>query len=162
MGRRGPPKKPAALKKAQGTYQPCRDAAPGTVDAAAGIPPMPNKLKGVARRRWNEVAPELHRMGTLAIIDGGALEAYCRAFGRWSKLEDMAQDSPVGDAATEARKLHKEVIQPLEVALGLHYAARSRVKAPDAGKKNEEEEDIFGTSAGGPPPLTALPGGKPA
>jgi hypothetical protein len=47
------------------------------------------------------------------------------------------------------------VIQPLELALGLHYAARSRVKMPVQPKSDPVSKFLF---EGGS--LTALPGGK--
>jgi phage terminase small subunit len=151
----GRPRKPNALKKAQGTYRKDRDPAVGGVEAPVGLPPMPPGLPPAAKRRWNEIVPQLHGLGTLAVIDGGAVEAYCRAFARWLKLEKMADAGPTSDAAVEARKLHKEVIQPLELALGLHYAARNRVKMPAKPKEEDPvEKDLFG---GG---LQVVEGGK--
>lgn len=43
MGRRGPPPKPSALKKAQGTYRPDR-AALREVEPTPGVPEMPRWL----------------------------------------------------------------------------------------------------------------------
>ena len=163
MGKRGPPPKPTALKKAQGTYQKCRDHGAALVDVAVGEPPVPTGLDSVARRRWAEIVPELLRLGTLAVVDGGALEAYCRSYARWSKLEALAGKKPivktlygpkVHPAGAEARKLHKEVVQPLELALGLHYAARNRVKMPEKEKPEDPvEKDLFGGA-----PISGAPG----
>lgn len=162
MGRRGPPPKPKSLKKAQGTYQKCRDSSESTPNPTLGAPQMPAKMKGAARRRWLEVAPELLRIGMLTTVDGGALEAYCRSYARWLKLEGMAEDSPIGDAATEARKLQKEVIRPLEIALGLDYAARNRLKLPEKPKEQDEvEKFLFKVVNGGKvePPKIIPPDG---
>jgi phage terminase small subunit len=110
------------------------------------------------------VVTELVPLGTLAKTDGGALEAYCRSWAQWKKLQAAAAakvmvKTPFGPkvnpASGEARKLHKEVIQPLELALGLHYAARARVKMPEKPKeKDPVEQDLFG---GG---LKVVNGGK--
>jgi hypothetical protein len=100
-------------------------------------------------------------------VDGGALEAYCRSFARWSVLEEEAAKTPMiktpfgkkmNPASAEARKLHKEVVQPLEIALGLHYAARSRVKAPEKPKTDPAADFLF--KKGGPPDLKSIPGGR--
>jgi P27 family predicted phage terminase small subunit len=170
MGRRGPTPKPKALKKAQGTYQKCRDRELAEVTLPAGAPPVPDDLPPAALSRWSEVVAELVPLGTLAKTDGGALEAYCRSWAQWKELQAVAAEKvmvktpfgpKVNPASGEARKLHKEVIQPLELALGLHYAARARVKMPPKPKEEDPvEEDLFGN--GGKPALTAIAGGKPA
>lgn len=165
MGRRGPPPKSRAVKKAQGTYRKDRDTAAESAAAALppGAPTMPTDLDEIARRRWIEIVPELLKAETLANIDGGAVEAYCRSFSRWSRLEAAAAEKPMiktpfglkaNPAGAEARKVHKEIIQPLELALGLHYAARTRVKMPSKAKDADPvEEELFG-------PLKAIAGGK--
>jgi phage terminase small subunit len=109
------------------------------------------------------VAPALVVAGMLAERDGGALEAYCREYARWLVLQMAAGNEPIVEtpfgpkanpAGVEARKVHREVIQPLELALGLHYAARSRLRKPESGSGADPVADeLFG-------PLTALQGGK--
>jgi P27 family predicted phage terminase small subunit len=169
MGKRGPPPKPKAVKKAEGTFRKDRDPVDSlTAALPAGCPEMPESLNEVAKARWMRVAPELMAAGVLAKVDGGALEAYCRSFARWSVLEEEAAKTPMiktpfgkkmNPASAEARKLHKEVVQPLEIALGLHYAARSRVKAPDKKKTDPAEDFLFRKNAG-PPELKSIQGGR--
>lgn len=166
MGRRGPAPQPKALKKAKGTYQKCRDREIDTVAPPPGAPPMPADLPPAARARWNEVVAELMPLGTLAKVDGGALEAYCRSYALWSAFLAEAEAKPtvkspfgvkINPASAEARKVHKEVIQPLELALGLHYAARNRVKMPAKPKEQDPvEKDLFGAG------LQVVEGGKTA
>jgi P27 family predicted phage terminase small subunit len=168
MGKRGPPPKPKAVKKAEGTFRKDRDPVDSmTAAVPAGCPEMPEGLNALAKARWMRVAPELMAAGVLAKVDGGALEAYCRSFARWSVLEEEAAKTPMmktpfgkkmNPASAEARKLHKEVVQPLEIALGLHYAARSRVKAPEKAKTDPAADFLFKNK--GPPDLKSIPGGR--
>jgi P27 family predicted phage terminase small subunit len=166
MGRRGPPPKPTSLKKAMGTYRKDRDGerTGAALVAPAGAPPRPDDLAGPALELWDKLVADLVPLGTLAPSDGGALEAYCRCIVQWRKLQLLVARTPtvktpfgpkMNPLSAEARKLHKEVIQPLEVALGLHYAARARVKMPQPPKaKDASEEFLFG---GG---LKVVDGGK--
>lgn len=45
------------------------------------VPDCPAYLKGVARVEWKRIAPELHRMGLLTVIDHSELESYCYYHG---------------------------------------------------------------------------------
>jgi P27 family predicted phage terminase small subunit len=165
MGQRGPPPKSRALKKAQGTYRKYRDQGETlNTTVPPGSPPMPADLDEDARRLWLQIVPELLKYKTLSVVDGGALEAYCRSYTRWSKLEEIARAQPitttpfgpkVNPASAESRKLRKDVLQPLELALGLHYAARARVKMPPQEVDDPAALELFGG-------LKALPGGKAA
>lgn len=159
MGRRGPPPQPDALKKAKGTFQPCRSTAGKVLEMPPGMPERP-RMPAPARAKWDELAPRLFAAGVLAEVDGGTLEAYCRTFARWSALDAEAAKNQmvagaVNPAALEARKLLHDVLAPLETALGLHYTARSRVKPPEKPKEQDEEEAaMFGG------PLQVVAGGK--
>src|SRR6267142_2975547 len=129
MGRRGPPRKPTKLKKAQGTYQKCRDLdASEALVLPPGAPAMPDHLPAQARRMWCELVPQLLEAGTLAKVDGGALEAYCRSYAHWLDLDDEAMTRPlvktpfgpkINPAGDEARKLMKDVLLPRMYALVL-------------------------------------------
>ena len=104
------------------------------------MPPTPAGLNAVAAARWAEVVPGLSEMGILGQVDGGALEAYCRTFGVWRELMTKVEN---GDQASFVPmiRLHKEVIQPLEAALGLHYSARCRMKAPTKSSERDAVAD---------------------
>jgi P27 family predicted phage terminase small subunit len=129
MGRRGPPPKPAALKKAQGTFRKSREKARDGVAMPAGAPPCPASLKGAARAVWEEVVPALIELGTLSKVDGGVLESYCRSLAQARKLDDVSKSEPVVDTPFGPKinpaipvlvKLWP-VVERLAFALGLHY-----------------------------------------
>ena len=52
-------------------------------------PNMPAWLDATAQARWEELVPELERMGVLTVVDGDALAAYCTAL---SELESATRD----------------------------------------------------------------------
>jgi P27 family predicted phage terminase small subunit len=80
---RGPPPTPNHLKLLRGNpgRRPIRDApAP---DRAPECPAAPDFLAGYACDEWHAVAPQLHALGLLTVLDVAPLAAYCTAYGRW-------------------------------------------------------------------------------
>lgn len=165
MGKRGPPPKPSAQKKLEGTYRKDR-AARNEMRPTLGEPPVPKGLKGAALAEWRVVAPELARLGVLAIIDGGRLADYCRAHALAIRAAAKAEQegevvetyrgpvrSPWQAIAQEARAQARL----LAAEFGLTPSSRSRVSTADATPRvDDAENDLFG----GPPSLKAIPGGK--
>ncbi len=178
MGKRGPPPLPTEIKKARGTHQKCRDA-PNAVTAPPGAPRRPAGLNRVARAKWDELVPRLLELRVLSVLDGQALESYCRAFAVWRKFQALAEAEPivetvfgpkVNPAAVAAVKW-SGVLKEWGDRLGLSPSSRTRVSGAGGagGKKDDPREKarafLFGqrgAAAGAPggPALTALPGGK--
>jgi P27 family predicted phage terminase small subunit len=65
-------------------------------------PDPPPFVTGHAADEWWRVAPELHRIGLLTMVDTMLLAAYCMAYARWraaeEKLAAMAEKDPVTGA----------------------------------------------------------------
>ena len=82
MTKRGPKRKPTALKLATGTHRKTRDGDP----AKEPKPKVDSKLKppeflGVhGRKVWNEHAPQLIAVGLLSVIDRHTFGVLCLAF----------------------------------------------------------------------------------
>jgi P27 family predicted phage terminase small subunit len=165
MGRRGPPPLPTALKKARGTFQPCR-APEQEMVPTPGAPPCPADLDKIARAKWDEIVPQLMEQGVLSTLDGQILEAYCRSYSLWKVYALKAEKAPmiktpfgpkVNPAAAEARKWETLVNQCGD-RLGLSPSARTRVgvpKKPDAeDAKTKAAKFLFGG------PLAVVKGGK--
>jgi len=172
MGKHGPPRKPTALKRQQGTYRTDRDPLlrRGAAEVPEGAPPCPADLDAEARRVWNEVVPALLKIGTLEQTDGGMLRGYCTLLVRVQKLEALAAAEPILEtkagkkahpAGVEARKLWP-LVEKLASDLGLHYAARARSGVPPTLQDQEAQERraaaerfIFERA-----PFTVIEGGK--
>ena len=91
MGRRGPPKKPTAIKRAEGNpgRRPLNDCEPKPDPSA---PKCPQNLSKRARAAWKKVVPQLQAMGVQTRIDGEALARYCTMLARYWDAEDFIKD----------------------------------------------------------------------
>jgi P27 family predicted phage terminase small subunit len=85
---RGPRPKPTKIKEMLGNpgKRPLNEREPQPIP---GIPKCPMWLTGIARKEWDEIAPQLDRMGVLYRIDGKALAAYCVCYARWRQAEKI-------------------------------------------------------------------------
>jgi P27 family predicted phage terminase small subunit len=61
---------------------------PPKPDCGAECPEPPAFLHAYAVEEWHRVAPELHRLKLLTLVDVGPLAAYCAAYGHWRVAEE--------------------------------------------------------------------------
>jgi P27 family predicted phage terminase small subunit len=81
-----PRPKPAHLKLLEGN--PGRRPIPNEPrPEPCELPEAPPYLTADARKEWDHVATQLHRLGLLTEIDVASLAAYCQAYGRWITAE---------------------------------------------------------------------------
>ena len=86
----GPPKTPATLTLLRGNPGHERKRPPEPQPAIlAECPPPPNFLADYAAEEWHHVAPELHRLGLLTVLDVSMLAAYCCSYARWRWAEEL-------------------------------------------------------------------------
>jgi len=80
MGRRGPPKTPAAVLKCRQTFR--KDRHSDDVDASvkAAMPQPPAHLDETARAAWKKLGPKLVKAGLLTELDGMGMEVLCQAY----------------------------------------------------------------------------------
>jgi P27 family predicted phage terminase small subunit len=90
MGKRGPPKKPAALKKRQGNPG-GRDIPDEPVFCSSDIEPPPH-LDELAVEEWKRVAPGLLINGLLTDVDKAVLAVYCECYSRWCEIESLISE----------------------------------------------------------------------
>lgn len=153
MAGNGPAPKPAEQKKLEGTYRADRDEQTGVNQAPPGRPNAPADLPPEALKIWKVLATRMVKLKTLAKVDGGVLEAFCRNLALARKLDKLGEDEPIIETAqgqkinpalAEARK-RWELVKSLGADLGLSYAARC--KAPIPTRKDEQDPDeafLFG------------------
>lgn len=89
MGRGRPPK-PTALKILAGNpgKRPLNTSEPKPL---AAMPTCPDWLPKEAKAKWAELAPELHRLGLLTVIDGDVLAAYCSAWAEFVQATETLE-----------------------------------------------------------------------
>ena len=90
MGKRGPPKKPTAIRLIEGnpSKRPINKREP---KPPSGRPTCPRWLTLEAKREWRRAVPILEKMGVLTLADRAALAAYCQAYARWREAEEAIQ-----------------------------------------------------------------------
>lgn len=153
MGRRGPPPKPSALKKAQGTYRADR-AAVREMAPLPGAPEMPRWLDAEGRREWKRVVPQLAELGILATVDRAMLADYCAAHSlavratREYQRAPLMTEGPHGPVPNPLLKVAKEAraqARLLGAEFGLSAASRSRISTPEKKDQEDKSEDfLFG------------------
>lgn len=98
----------------------------------AAIPAMPEGLGEHGERMWEQVTPELERLGLIGRLDIGTLETYCR----------MYQQLRVHDGGRGFAVLATAFVN-VGSKLGLDPAARLRMTLPE--ESDDEEHAVFGT-----------------
>jgi P27 family predicted phage terminase small subunit len=84
MGKRGPKRKPPALRAVAGT-----DLEPGPPEPPAqdDRPTPPAWLTPLARKEWDRLEQSLWELGCLSEIDQGMFAALCQTWGRYEQAE---------------------------------------------------------------------------
>jgi P27 family predicted phage terminase small subunit len=70
-------------------------------------PEPPEHLTGHAREAWIHLAPELHKLNLLTILDIGPFSAYCCAYAHWQEAEEALQRS--GELTIKTAEGHPRV-----------------------------------------------------
>lgn len=125
-------------------------------------PPIVLKKNKIARREWNRIAPELHRLGLLTDIDLTALALYCITYSQWIEAIDnirrckegnkeegsgMVITSPTGyTTQSPYMKIATEKASEIRsylVEFGMTPSSRGRVKAVTKPPSEGDEFDDF-------------------
>jgi P27 family predicted phage terminase small subunit len=54
-----------------------------------GVPEPPPHLQGFAAEEWRRLAPEMHFLGLLTVLDLTIFEVYCMSYGHWRAAEEL-------------------------------------------------------------------------
>lgn len=122
---------------------------------AAGA--CPAHLKGVAREKWNHIAPILLNLKLLSELDLQVLEVFCQAFADWREAnEHLAEDGTIvelksGQFLNLWKKVQNQAWVMMEKAggrLGLSPVDRVRLAVdPNEKQRSKEEDEFFTTEA---------------
>ena len=95
---RGPPPTPTHLRLLRGNPSKRPIKPEPEPMRSEEVPEPPPFVVGYAADEWRRIAPELHRMKLLSILDVMPLAAYCAAYQRWRTAEEvtarMAEQDP--------------------------------------------------------------------
>jgi P27 family predicted phage terminase small subunit len=102
-------------------------------------PEPPAHVAGFGAEEWRRIAPELHRLGLLTLLDTRAFEAYCVSYGRWRQAEQALVDAELivpgssqNQVANPLLKIATQAARDLirfGAEFGLTPSARARVAA---------------------------------
>jgi P27 family predicted phage terminase small subunit len=109
-------------------------------------PNPPDFLSAAAKSEWTRLAPELHRLGLLTVLDLGPLAALCEVHGNWATAvaaEAIETDPDVKAVLQSLAADYSRTMLRLSKAFGLTPLSRTRLR---------------GTSPGGPEPFGGLIG----
>ena len=149
----GPPRKPTRLKLLEGNpgHQKLNKHEPAPL-LATPVPPEWLKEDGLSE--WNRIVPELDRLGMLTVVDQGALEGACAAYGQAVKchkyLEQHGLTMSVGDGGYEQQRPEVSIEQKawtlyrgFTAEFGLTPSARGKLSIGDQQKKRDSVEDAM-------------------
>lgn len=141
------PRKPTALKLLDGN--PGKQKLPQNEPKPRPITPDPPEfLSETARKRWNELLPELEYMGTLTLADADIFAGYCMAYATVVELtadiEAFGRTYCVGSngalaSRPEVAALNRawDDIRRFGAELGIGAASRTKIEV----KKQEHAKD---------------------
>ena len=157
MGKRGPKRTPTKILKLRGSARAKRCT--GEPDPAGPLV-RPKWLKRQARRKWEQLAPQLEQYIGAKQIDSGTLARYCDMWAWWRDLRKWIAEN--GETYTGVNKKgddyegqHPQVnlclklqtqLAKLEAEFGLSPAARTGIKIPDKQPVRNEKKRFFKTA----------------
>lgn len=155
MGKRGPQKKPDAIKRMEGNpgQYPLNDNAP----SVGGLPTRPEHISEYACVVWdriiNSMPPKLY-----GACDSELLTAYCVAAGMHKEaVEELTKgdgvvkgknDAPYQNPWVGILNKQAQLIATLGGRLGLDPAARSSINMPKGQSKSTKFGDLIGIKGG--------------
>jgi P27 family predicted phage terminase small subunit len=97
---RGPPPQPNVLKLLRGNPGKRRIGVEPEPQIPDSVPEVPSFLTGYASDEWYRVAPELHRLRLLTVVDVIPLAAYCQAYETWRTAVEAFKAMAARDTVT--------------------------------------------------------------
>ena len=142
------PRKPTAVKKAQGTSRKCRELPDEMLPSVVGGVPDPPAILAKNRQAmklWQESVVELHNLGMLHNVDLAMLAAYCMKMELFFRMTEFCEKNGYVDDRGKRRAQSLEARDALDQAnkiaqqFGFVPAARTKISMP----KKEEGGEFF-------------------
>lgn len=154
MGKRGPTPEPSKFKLLKGNpgHRPINEDEPKP-EVTPIVPDPPDWLEAYAKAEWHEVAPRLHSMGLLTVVDLSFFAAYCQSYARWRAAEEWISEAGVFDELrAKDVKVRSAIRSPQAMvsrdaladmnrfgsAFGLSPSARTNIQAVPAAKADNK------------------------
>lgn len=129
---RGRPRKPTELKLLDGSFRADRDGAAASVVLAEGTPVKPGRLPKQVSAVWDEIVPEILKLGIARTVDATGLGKLCSALARSRTYERIVWrahlDSAAHYRAAILLKMANKEYDTLAAHFGLTPATRARLR----------------------------------
>lgn len=151
MGKRGPKPKPTALRVFEGDPGRLLNKREGEPLPPDGeCPPAPPWLGSIGRDVWADLAPKLHAIRLLTVVDQRHLAQYCSAWEQWHKADKEVDKHGltqvndkgmlVANPAVKQRADARQAIRQLGGDFGLSPASRVGLKSSTPTKSSPLSE----------------------
>ena len=114
------------------------------------IPSYPDWLEDEAKREWDRIVPELHRLGLVTKIDITAIIGYCQSWARYVEAEKylsdkdsvMVTDSGYMQQVPQVGMSQKylKLCQSFMTEFGLTPSSRGRIQLPGQSEDDPMEK----------------------
>jgi P27 family predicted phage terminase small subunit len=131
----------------------------GPQPARTEAPPEPlDFLCEAAQAEWRRLAPELHRLGLLTVLDRSVFAIYCQTFGRWLTAERLLETEGLTARGSTGNTVPHPLVKIATQAardvcryaseFGMSPCARARMRAgwapPDGGGGPRKFDGLLG------------------
>ena len=149
MGKRGPKPEPTRLKLLKGNpgRQPLNEMEP---QPDPTMPECPPQLTDDAKACWENVVPELHRMGLATKLDRTLLAVFCQAEAHWlesletikkyGRLVEGRAGGIVQNPAVHQFNKCGEILAKIGAEFGFSASSRTGLVSHPMGKAQEDRE----------------------
>ncbi len=93
----------------------------------------PNWMNRQAKRAWEEIAPELNKLGLLTVLDRQSLARYCCAHARWMRAEQWLDENSDTYPLRDDKGRIKYVAQFPQVSISKNFANLANALGQDFG-----------------------------
>lgn len=107
--------KPTAIRVMEG-MRGHRPLTPSEPNHVVGVPDRPEGMSPAARKHWDDLVPQLVKVGVLRVVDGESFAAFCEDVARlWQLRRDWAKQ--VADMEKKLKKERKPIVGSAELML---------------------------------------------
>jgi P27 family predicted phage terminase small subunit len=85
------------------------------------MPDPPAYLGPIALAKWKSLAPELHRLGLLTLVDDTLLGMYCQTYQRWEQANEALEREGLTTVTAAGRPLKSPYFEMARDAVNLLY-----------------------------------------
>ena len=149
MAKRGRKRTPLNVLQIRGSTR-VYDRPKNEPEPVKGMPNPPEWLKNEGLAEWNRISPLLFKQGTLGLVDGVLLAAYCRTYELYVNIEKQLKVRNQTIKRANGSKMKNPVITiffqtqdrliKLANELGIGASSRANISLPEEPKEENKAQ----------------------